>query len=214
MNYQRLRDQLADAYLAAIPLTTLNILWFVASLPIVTLIPSTAALIYATNRLAHGKSADWRTFVEGFKLYFWRSWLWGLVNIAAVAIIISNYIFYGQVVGDWTRLARAAVIVLAFLWLTVQMYTLPLLMEQEKPRLRTALRNSLVALLRRPFASMLNALLIAALGVASTLYLQPAWVFITAAFCAYLANRATLGAIASITGRIEPEQTPEATPFS
>jgi uncharacterized membrane protein YesL len=209
MIQQRLRDQLVDAYLVAIPITTLNMLWFVASLPIVTLIPATGALLYATNQLAHGKPADWRVFVEGFRRYFWRSWSWGILNILVAVILASNYIFYGQIDESLRTWARAVVVTLAFLWLTVQLYTFPLLIEQEKPHLRTALRNSFVILLKRPFYAFGSALIVAALAIGSTLIIQPAWIFVTASVCAYLANRTTLRSISRITGQVE---TPESKP--
>ena len=208
---QSLRDKLSDAYVAAIPIVTLNFFWFICSLPIVTLIPATAALFYATNRLAHGKPADWHTFYEGFRLYFRRSWLWGLLNLLVVTILVSNFVYYGRIDAQWASVAGALVIVISVIWLALQIYTFPLLIEQEHPQLRLALRNSLIILLKRPLFTLGAVLLIVVLAVFSTLVIFPAWFFVTASVCAYIANLATVNSIAKVNGKkpdTEPTQMP------
>lgn len=198
---QNLRDKLADAYVSTIPLVTLNVIWFILSIPVVTIIPASAGLFYATNKLAHGKSADWHTVIEGFRLYFWRSWLWGLLNLAVIVILGSNLLFYSINGADWSIAARIMVGAVILIWLALQLHTFPLLLEQEQPKLGQALRNSFVILMKRPFQSFLTALFVAFLMVGSTLFIQPAWIFITAGLCAYLANRVTLSAITKMTGK-------------
>ena len=198
---QNLRDRAADAYVATIPLVTLNVAWFIMSIPIITIIPATAGLFYATNRLAHGKSAGWRTVVEGFRLYFWRSWLWGLLNVAVIVILASNLIFYSMSSSEWSLAARIMVGAVILIWLALQMHTFPLMLEQEQPKLLQALRNSFVILMKRPVHSMGTALVVAVIIGVSLLVIQPAWIFITASLSAYLANRVTLSAIIKLTGK-------------
>jgi uncharacterized membrane protein YesL len=198
---QNLRDKLADAYVATIPLVTLNVVWFVLCIPLVTIIPATAALFYATNQFAHGKPADWHTLIEGFKLYFWRSWLWGLLNVAVLVILGSNLIFYSMNSASWSVAAQVMVGAVILIWLSLQMHTFPLIIEQEKPKLLQALRNSFVILVKRPVHTMGTALIVAVLIVGSTAFIQPAWIFITAALCTYLANRVTVSAIARLAGK-------------
>lgn len=204
MANQTLRDQAVDAYIAAIPLITLNVIWFLVSLPVVTIVPATAALIYATNQIAHGKPANSSTFFEGFRLYFWKSWSWGILNIFAVIVLASNYLFYGQLDEQISVWARALVVTFSFLWLTLQMYTFPLMLEQEKPHLRTALRNSLVVLLKRPFYSMGIALIIATIAAVSSLLILPLWGFVSASAIAFLANRATITSLMQVGARPAP----------
>lgn len=197
----RLRETFLDAYLAAIPLITVNVLWFICSLPIVTLIPATAALFYATNQLAHGKSADWHTFVEGFRRYFWQSWLWGILNVVVVVGLISNEFFYTKADSEGLVWVRGAILALGIFWLSIQVYAFPLMLEQEHPRLLLALRNSLVILIKKPFFTVIRAFLIGLLMVASTLIIWPVWMFFTAGVCTWLANSATLTAIKEITSK-------------
>jgi uncharacterized membrane protein YesL len=198
-----LRERLTNAYLALIPLITINFLWFFACLPIVTAIPATGALFYSTNKLVHGNGADWRTFVEGFRACFRFSWGWGLLNVIVVVLLVSNYLFYAQMQRGAGTLPwlPALVIVITFLWLMLQVYIFPLMLQQEKPSLRNALRNALIILIRRPFYTVAVTLVIVLIVVVSTLLLVPAWVFITASLCAYIANASTLSAIEKITGK-------------
>jgi len=209
---QTLRDKLSDAYMAAIPIVTLNFFWFICSLPIVTIIPATAALFYATNRLAHGKPADWHTFYEGLRLYFRRSWLWGLLNVVVIAVLVSNFVYYGHIDAQWASVAGALIIVFSVIWLSLQIYTFPLLIEQEHPHLRLALRNSVVLLIRRPFFTLGAVVLILVLAIFSTVVIFPAWFFVTASVCTYLANLATLNSIAKVNGT-KPTTEPEPSEF-
>ena len=201
MNNRKLKQQAADAYLAAIPLITLNFVWFLLSLPLVTLFPATGGLFYATHRLARGHDANWRTLIEGFRLYWRQSVVWGLLNLFFAVIVASNLIYYTLHPADWTTVARAVVIVFALLWLAVQMHAFPLLFEQEQPRLTQAIRNGAVILLQRPLRTVGVALLIALIAALSTLIIQPAWIFFSAGACTYLANRSTIGAIAALPGK-------------
>jgi uncharacterized membrane protein YesL len=194
----------ADAYIAAIPLIVFNVLWFVTSLLIITLLPATGALYYATSYVAHGKGADWRTFFEGFRAHFWLSWRWGLLNVFIFAVLGSNLLFYGaQVDMAWAKLAQTVVLVLLVIWGILQLYTFPLLLEQADVRLRTALRNSVVIVIKRPVATVLLIAEVAIIVGLSTFVIQPAWIFISASLCAYLANRAVISSIRSITGKAE-----------
>src|SRR5204862_3975459 len=105
------------------------------------------------NLLAHGKPAGWRDVIEGFRRYFWRSWLWGLLNVAVIMILGSNLIFYSMGKESWSVVAQAMVGAVILIWLALQMHTFPLMIEQEKPKLLQALRNSFVILVKRPFYS-------------------------------------------------------------
>ncbi len=207
MNNETLRDRLVDAYVAVIPFITLNILWIAVSLPIVTIIPSTAALLYATNEIAHGRAADWSTFFEGLRKWFLRSYLWGGLNLLVIAVLVSNLIFYAGIHAVWTTVATSIVVFLLVLWLLLQVSMFPLLLEQERPSLRLALRNSFVIVSKRPLQTVGTLLLIALIVGVTTFVIQPAWLFITASTCAYLANRATLGSVRTLMS-VQPELPP------
>jgi hypothetical protein len=200
-----LRDALVDAYYDAIPLVTTNVLWFLLTLPLITAPPAAAGLYYVTNRLAHGRSASWRTFFEGFRSVFWLGWRWALTNLLALAALSGSYWVYGRIGAEWSGWVQGVLIGLAVLWGLLQTYTFPLLLEQEEYRMLTALRNSIVLFIKYPVTSLGLALLLVLLLVVSTLLLPPAWLLATASLGAYLANRGTIVLTAHSRGRQREE---------
>jgi uncharacterized membrane protein YesL len=187
-----LRDVFVDAYYDSGPLIVANVLWFALTLPLVTAPPAAAGLYYVTNQLAHRRSANWRTFFEGFRTYFWLGWRWGLVNLLVLSVIGANYWFYARIVLNRAEWIEGIFLSLAMLWGILQTYTFPLLLEQKDRRMVTAVRNSVVLYLKYPAFSIGLAVLVLLLLVVSSLLLQPAWIFLTAGLCAYLTNRGAI----------------------
>ncbi|HML23752.1 MAG TPA: YesL family protein [Aggregatilinea sp.] len=188
-------DRLWEAYYQAGDLIVVNLLWVVTSLPVITAVPALGALFHATNRLAHGSSAGWRVFWEGFREQFWLSWRWAAINAAAFGVLGVNVWFYGWVDADWAGAVQTAFVILLALWGELTLFTFPLLLEQSDRRFVTALRNSAVMLLRQPGPVLWAVLLVLAVAVPSVLILPPAWIIISGSLCAYLANRAVVQAI-------------------
>ena len=189
------RETLINLYYDLVPLVSLNIIWFLLTLPIVTAFPAAAGLYYATNQLAHQKGAGWKTFFDGFRIHFWLSWRWGLLNVIIILVAVSNIQFYGQLEAEWSVWLRGVIIGLSILWGIIQLYTFPFLLEQEKQRLSTALRNSMVLLATRPAPVLSVAFLSLMLAVLSTVIVLPAWFFFTASLSVYLANKVVIDSV-------------------
>lgn len=187
-----IREALADAYYDSISLIAINLLWFLLTLPLVTAPPAAAGLYYATNRLAHRRSANWRTFFEGFRVHFWLGWRWALANLLVLAVLGVNVWFYGRMGWDWGNWIQSVFLGLSILWGLLQIYTFPLLLEQRDRRVLVAVRNSAVLYLRRPLFSVGLALVVMLLIGLSTWLLPPCWLFFTASLSAFLANRGTI----------------------
>ncbi len=197
-------EWLTEAFYNFFELVVWNLLWLIFSLLLVTAPPAAAGLYYATNRLAHGKKANWRDFFTGLRQHFWMSWRWGLINLVVFFVLVSNYLFYGGFDGMWVTWVQGVFLALIALWLLLQTYTFPLLLEQNDRRLRVAMRNSFVLYLKRPGFSLGVGLINLALIYLSTTLLMPAWVILTASLCAYLANRATLHLVAELNAPQSP----------
>jgi uncharacterized membrane protein YesL len=192
---RELQNQLWEAYYRSIDLILLNLIWFVASLPVITAIPALGALFYATNRIVHDGSAGWGTFVEGFRQHFRLSWRWGLINAAILAFLGLSVHFYGQVDIPWLSWARWIIVVVIAVWVDLQLFTFPLLLEQADRRFLTATRNSMVLYARRPRMAVGALAPVLIIVVFSVLVFPPAWIFISASLPAYLLNRAVVNAI-------------------
>lgn len=193
-----IREALADAYYDSIPLITINLLWCLLTLPPITAPPAAAGLYYATNRLAHRRSANWRTFFEGFRAHFWLGWRWVLTNLLVLAVLLGDAWFYGRMGWGWGEWVQGFFVGLAILWGLLQIYTFPLLLEQQERRMLVAVRNSAVLYLRRPLFSIGLALVVILLIGLSTCLLPPCWLFFTASLSAFLANRGTIVLIESL----------------
>jgi uncharacterized membrane protein YesL len=190
-----IRETLVDSYFSFTALATVNLLWTVFTLLIFTALPAVAGLYYTTNQLAHGTSIRGRTFLKGLRDYFWVGWLWGIINALVFGVLGFYFWFMGETMIPLRGVVRGLCIGLGILWILAQIYTFPLLFEQDDMRIGTALRNSLVLLLRRPHFTLALSLFVLLLSVITTLFLAPLWLIFTPSLLTYLVNRATLLAI-------------------
>jgi uncharacterized membrane protein YesL len=133
-----------------VTLAIINIIGIVCWTSIVLGPPATFGIYFVTNRLVQGESVGIRGFVEGGKRYFFISWLWMLVNVLAATIVVANYLFYSAMDVRWANFLKALFIILGLLWLVVQFYMLPYMMEQERKHLGIAFRNGLFTMLAAP----------------------------------------------------------------
>jgi uncharacterized membrane protein YesL len=116
-----------------------------------------------------------------------------LLNLVIYGGLIANIWFYGQV--SWGVWVRPLFLALAFLWTLLQIYLFPILLEQERPSLRLAIRNSIIILLRRPLPTIGYLIAFVVFALASTYLLPPLWFVFTVSLLLYLSNRATIQAI-------------------
>jgi len=152
-------------------LIILNILWFICSLPILTMGPSTAALYYAVSAKSRGEEQMTRTFFRGFKRNFKPALI---VWIMALAV---GYMLYWNVtiVDGWETNRSIGLMVLGIpilLFIIILSYLFPLLAEFET-KIPQLLSNSILLAL----AHFPRSLLIAFLNVLPLiiLFLSPAW---------------------------------------
>ena len=128
----------------------ISLIWLLSWITIVLGPPATFGLYYVTNQLARGRSLGLGGFLEGGRLYLRKSWLWMLINLVVAVVSLVNIWFYGQLDADWAGIVQVFPLFLGLIWLVVQFYALPYLMEQEEESLKLALRNGLFTLLAAP----------------------------------------------------------------
>lgn len=165
-----------------------NIYWVLLMLPIITIPPAFAGLYYATLQLAHDEPVTRQTFFEGFKKYFRASYGWFLSNVIVMGLLLFNIdlsIRFPQIA--WLQFLSGVYWVILASWMLLQIYTFPLLIQQEKPRLALALRNSAILWFKHSIFSLLLSVVIIILVVVS-LFLFPLWFVVSASLIAYLAN--------------------------
>ncbi len=198
MYRKTLKEAILDAWDALFSLVGLNLIWFLFSAIIVTAIPALGGLYYATNRIAHGESAGFGTFFEGFKKQFWTSWKWGLISMLIYGLLFINVWFYGQFEGIGFLLLQSLFLSFILIFTCIHIYTYPFLLEQEKPTLKLALKNSFATFVRYMGRTILLLLFSIALSIVSV-FIPPLWILLTMSVIVYFSNWQTLVVIYEIT---------------
>ena len=165
-----------------------NIFFVLMLLPIVTIPPAFGGLNYAASQLVINEPVNRQTFFEGFKKYFQTSYVWFFANVIVVGILLFNIdlsIQSHQVL--WLQYLRGIYWILLGVWMLLQIYTFPLMIQQEKPRFILALRNSAILWFKHSIFSLLLSVIISILVIIS-IYLFPLWFVISASLIAYITN--------------------------
>ena len=190
--WQVFRKTLSDLWDEMYLLVVVNVLWVALNVLLVTGPPATAGLFVLTHRLACGEAAGLRDFFEGFRRYFWRSWLWAIVAGAGFFILGGDAVLLGSLSSAaYVIVIQGFFLTLLFLWAFVLLYAFPLILEQERPSLRLALRNALVMFASNRSFSITLFVLALLVALLSSLLVAP-WGIITVVFLALLGNHAVL----------------------
>lgn len=179
----RLLWQNADA------VVRINALWFALTVIIVSAPQALAGLYAYAHKLA--REEEFPTlddFWEGFRTLRGPAWRWAALNAAAVIILAANLLFYRAIEGTAGRALFWFWAIVGANWFALQGYVFPLLLLQEQPRIRTALRNALVIYIRHPLRTVFHTLLAVAIALLSTAALLP-WVLFAGAALALLSNQ-------------------------
>jgi uncharacterized membrane protein YesL len=157
--WQVIQESLAAWWYSWLTLMLLNTLLVLCWISIILGPPATFGFYAAVHSLETSHSTNWREFLEGAKIYFFKAWLWALLNIAVVVLLVVSTDFYSQFAE--TTVLLIPILFIGILWFCVQFYALPYFMAQEQKRIFLALRNGLFTLLASPLYSLLLFLFIA-----------------------------------------------------
>lgn len=180
---------LLNAYDGAFTIILSNLIFSFLLVPIVTIPLAIAGLFYTNFQLAAGESVDWKTYFEGIKRHWWAGIRWTAINV----VVLFSLTFYITMFIDQPQLWAAALTGLCLglmaIWILIQCFSFPMMLKQEKPAYLTALRNSLIFIVRWPgfsFAFLLPILVLAVI----TLFFPPIFIFLSAGLIAFLASYA------------------------
>jgi hypothetical protein len=150
-----------------------DFIWLLSLVLIIPGPPATLALFTYANRQAHGETADLSDFWRAFRRSWGPGWRWGMVNFAVIFIFVGDIYLTGR--GNLTATTpfiQGFYFTCLGIWLLIQLYALPFLLEQEKPSLRTALRNAAVLFGRNiSFSLFLGIILILLCVLGTVLFL-------------------------------------------
>ncbi len=184
-------ESVRDWYNGMVGLAMMNFVWLIMSLTFVLLPPITAGMYVMTNSIGHGTGGRIEDMLHGAREYAWLSYRWALVNVVVGGVFVVSFSFYGAIGTFYGAIIQGILAIACLVWLIIQFYVWPFLIEQEEKRLRVALKNALFLTLANPLYTFL---LIGIVGVAlliSVLTMLPIAVFATS-FISLLGNRAVI----------------------
>ena len=138
-----LRHSLVNGWKHARAMVAANLLWLAFSLTIVMLPAAVAGLYVTTNRIAYGQRVRFDDFRAGIRWYGWLGVRWMAVN-AVVLTLLFGGLSSSHVGKHLPFVVTGALFVLGVLWIGLQFYVWPLLIEQPQKRLSAALLNALL----------------------------------------------------------------------
>jgi hypothetical protein len=151
-----------------------------------------SGIYHVTSRVARGTTFHFSDFIDGIKLYWWRSLLWLLANVVAFFLISTNLRFYPTILqGTWVIIIGGFWMSVLFFWTIMQFYFWPILVQQEQPKILLAWRNAAYLILASPFYAFLMVFFAAVLIVASVGLVLPL-IFVGMAIIALLGSTASL----------------------
>jgi len=154
--------------------------------------PAMAGVHHLTNPIPHEKRIEFSYFWQGFKCYYMKSWQVLALWVVGTVTLAVNIWFYRMWWQQGTQIAIVPVILFLWimvLWLGIQPYLFPLLLEQEDKGVLLIFKNAiLLALVNPGFTVVLMALLGATLLL--SLIFPPLLLLVTLSLMALVDNRA------------------------
>lgn len=111
--------------------------------------PAATGIHLWANRLVKEERVEFSLFWEGLRAYWRRATVLFLISAGGLFLLVVNALFYLRSEATPLRIFGIVWIYAIVAWLGMQIYQLPLLVEQDDKRIRLVLRNSL-------FLSMAN----------------------------------------------------------
>jgi hypothetical protein len=184
-------ETVRDWYNGMVGLAVMNFAWLLCSLTVILLPPATAGIATVTNSIAHGTGAHFSDLWPGMRRYAWVSYRWALVNVVTATIFVVCVRFYGAAGGALGVFLQALFAAAGLVWIAVQFYVWPFLIEQEEKHLRIALKNALFLTLANPAYTFILLSMAALALVISLFTMLPVAVFLTS-FVTLLGSRAVI----------------------
>ena len=188
-----------------------NVVWLLASLPIVTWPAATAGLFALVRRLVAEElvdaSIDTRLgdFWDGFRAHWRRGTLVTLLDLVGGAIIVVAFLFYGRSPVEPLRWLVGPIALVLVAWLAASLYVYPLLLHRRHASAWQVVRGALLIALAYPLTSV-------SLLVTSLVLAVPAVVLAGPILFVFFSAMATLQTVALRHILADRAELPEAAP--
>ena len=171
-------------------LVILNLLWFICSLPIVTIGASTTALFYVTMKIVNQEDAYVaKNFFKSFKENFLQSTIIWLIMLVAGVVIVGDFFLLPNMFSPDSTIYTGLFSVFclaAFVYLMILVYLFPLQAKLEN-KIRHTFKNALLLSFRHlPYTVLFILILAGAVwAMTSWLMISFVWVLVAVAAIAY-----------------------------
>lgn len=151
------------AALASLPFVAiLGLCFLVLQLPVIFLLffapllpsPALVGMFGLARELAKGEGISWSHFWQTTRQYWLRSLALYVISLVGTLLIISSMIFYLSSDNQVLTFVGYAWMYVIILWLMMQMYLLPLLLEQERGTIFPVYRNALIVAAAKPILTL------------------------------------------------------------
>ncbi|MGB9594335.1 MAG: hypothetical protein ACPL7R_09405 [Anaerolineae bacterium] len=160
---------LRDVYDEMFMLLGVNSFTLLMCLPIVTIPPALAGAAFVAHRVARGLAFAPRDFWAGFRMYLWDSWKVALPSLVGWFLLAINLLFYSQQPDPYMRLLVILWAFVGFVWLGIQFYLLPLLVDQRDKSLRALFKNAAILAVSRPLFNLVLLVIVVILAAGMVL---------------------------------------------
>lgn len=170
----------------------LSLLWFVTSLPIITIGASTTALFDACIRIIRSRDTSvFRDFFKAFKSNFKQSTVIFLIMAALGAVIAADMYFWAHSDSPSSTLMNALSIGLAVLFLAELLYVFPVQAVFEN-KIKDTMRTAFLMALKHWYVTI--GLLAGAAAISYICYILPA-----AAYLFFIVGTGSFGMVYSLS---------------
>jgi uncharacterized membrane protein YesL len=104
--------------------------------------PAASGIHLWANRLVKEERVEFALFWEGLRTYLGKSLALFLISTVGLFLLIANALFYLRSELTVLRIFGIVWLYAIVLWMSMQLYMLPLLIEQDDKRVRLVLRNA------------------------------------------------------------------------
>ncbi len=173
----------------------LSALWFLCSIPIITIGPATAALYYVALKIVRKEEGlkISQAFFRSFAVNFKQGVVLNLIFIALGVVIFLDYFIMSSVDGLWGTICSVCFFVMGIWLLCIMYYAYPLQAQFVNP-IRTTLKNSAL-LAAQNFGTTVTVFLVHMIPVAvafisfkTFVLAAPAWALLAPGVFAYVCS--------------------------
>ena len=138
-----------------------------ASLTIILLPAALFGVYQETLDLVHNTRTGIGGWWKGFKQYFLKSLLWGLVNLIVALVLLTNLWFYYYSQVNAAPILVIVTIIMLIFWMVWQFYSLACFFLQEQASLKLAWKNGFIVILKNPLYTLVISLTMLAISILS-----------------------------------------------